>query len=102
MLERAIAAGAMAQGMTPDEMRAQASLMVAAGLLGAPPEIPRALLSEVATALTSFVNQGGALIIEMVPPQRLTIGDLLAQAEAEMFDFAALGLSVAAEPPAED
>ena len=102
MLERAISAGAMAQGMTPDEMRAQASLMVAAGLLGAPPEIPRALLSEVATALTSFVNQGGALIIEMVPPQRLTIGDLLAQAEAEMFDFAALGLSVSAEPPAED
>ncbi|WP_339746105.1 hypothetical protein [uncultured Maricaulis sp.] len=102
LLDRAISAGAASQGLTPDELRAQSGLMIAAGMMGAPPEVPRALLVEAATALTSFVSQGGALVIEMVPPAPLTIGDLMAQAEAEQIDFTALGLSITAEPPAGD
>lgn len=101
MLERAIGAGAASQGITPDEMRAQSGLMIAAGMMAVPPQVPRALLAEAAGALTSFVNQGGALVIEMVPPAPLTIGDLMAQAEAEAVDFTALGLSITAEPPAD-
>ncbi|WP_417469444.1 hypothetical protein [Maricaulis sp.] len=102
MLDRAIKAGAAAQGMTPEELRAQSGLMIAAGMMAAPPELPQALVTEAATALTSFVNQGGTLVIEMAPPELLTIADLMAQVESKMFDFTALGLRIAAEPPAGD
>lgn len=102
LLARGLAAGAAAQGITPEEMRAQAGLMVAAGMMGAPPEVPRTLLSEVAAALTSFINQGGSLSIELAPPVPVTIGELKAQVEDDAIDFTALGLQVTAEPPAGD
>ncbi|WP_417494964.1 hypothetical protein, partial [Maricaulis sp.] len=102
LLDRAIKAAAGAQGMTPEELRAQSGLMIAAGMMAAPPELPQALVTEAATALTSFVNQGGTLVIEMAPPELLTVADLMAQVESKMFDFAALGLRITAEPPAGD
>lgn len=100
MLDRAIAAGAASQGITPEEMRAQVSLMVPVGLLAAPPQVPRALLEQAATAISSFITNGGVLVIDIAPPDTLSVGDLIAQAEAETFDIEALGLSITAEPPA--
>tara|TARA_R110000868_G_scaffold374055_1_gene638426 strand:- start:5189 stop:6832 length:1644 start_codon:yes stop_codon:yes gene_type:complete len=102
LLARGFAAGAAVQGLTPEEMRAQAGLMVAAGMMAAPPEIPRTLLSEVAAALTSFINQGGSLSIELAPPVPVTIGELKTQIEDDAIDFTSLGLQATAEPPAGD
>jgi len=99
LLDRAVRAGAAAQGITPEELRAQSGLMIAAGMMVAPPEMPQALVTEAATALTAFVSEGGTLMIEMAPPEALTIAELMAQLESKMFDFASLGLRISATPP---
>lgn len=99
MLERALAAGAARQDITPEEMRSQAAILVMAGVMSAPPEMPQALLMELATAVSSFIAQGGTLEIVMQPPTPVTIGEIRAQSEAGAIDFEALGLGASAEAP---
>ena len=94
LLERALTAGATAQGVTVDDMRAQAAAMVTLGTVGAPPEVPRPLLMQVSNALVTFINQGGSMTIDMTPPVPLSVADIAAQIEAGSFDYDALGLTV--------
>jgi len=99
ILDRALDAGAAAQGVTKDELRVQAGAMMGLGLMAAPPEIPRPVLAELSTALTNFVNQGGALTVDMTPPAPLSIGDMLLDIEDGTFDYNALGLTFTSEAP---
>ncbi len=99
LLDRALDAGAAAQGVTKDELRVQAGAMMAMGLMAAPPEIPRPVLAELSSALTNFVNQGGSLTVDMTPPEPLSIGQLMVAIEAGTFDYNALGLSFTSEAP---
>ncbi|WP_339332611.1 hypothetical protein [uncultured Maricaulis sp.] len=99
ILDRALDAGAAAQGITKEELRVQAGAMMGMGLMAAPPEIPRPLLAQLSTALTNFVNQGGSLAIDMTPPTPLSIGDMLLDIEAGTFDYNDLGITVSSEAP---
>lgn len=99
LLDRALTAGAAAQGITPDELRVQAGAMIGMGLMSAPPEIPRTLLSQTSMALTNFVNQGGSITFSMAPPQPLPVSQIFEQLESESFDVETLGLTVTAEAP---
>jgi hypothetical protein len=102
MLQRSLAAGAATQGITPEEMRAQASMLVGVGLMSAPPAISRTVLAQIATELAAFINDGGSLDITLAPPQALTVGEIAELGSAETIDFDALGLTVTAQPPAGD
>jgi hypothetical protein len=99
LLDRALDAGAAAQGITKEELRVQAGAMVGMGLMAAPPEVPRPLLAQLSAALTNFVNQGGSLVIEAAPPEPLSVGTMMESVEAGAFDYSALGLTFTAEAP---
>ena len=99
LLDRALEAGASSQGVDKEQMRMQAGLLVGMGMMSAPPEIPRPLLSEFSTALTNFINQGGSMTITMSPEEPISVGELAMQADAGTVDLDALGLSVEAEAP---
>lgn len=98
LLDRALTAGSAAQGMTKAELRQQAGAMIALGMMGAPAEIPRPLISELSEALVSFINEGGTIVIAMEPDQPVSIGELVRAGETGEFDYEAYGLSVTAEP----
>ncbi|MCW5724903.1 MAG: hypothetical protein KIS81_08080 [Maricaulaceae bacterium] len=98
LLDRGMQTAAMAQGMTPDQMRAQAAVLVGFGLAAAPAEIPRPLLAQLSEALAGFISNGGAILLEANPAAPVSIGALAAQAGPDgAFDFEALGISVRAE-----
>ncbi|WP_203290993.1 hypothetical protein [Maricaulis parjimensis] len=99
LLERALEAGAAAQGITTDELRMQAGAMVGMGMMSAPPEIPRPLLSQLSGALTNFINTGGTLTIDATPPEPISFGAILEEIEAGTFDYNDLGLSFTTEAP---
>jgi len=99
LLDRALDAGAAAQGVTKDELRVQAGAMMGMGLMAAPPEIPRPVLAELSSALTNFVIQGGSLTVDMTPPEPLSIGQMMLDIEAGTFDYNALGLTFTSEAP---
>ena len=99
MLDRALEAGAVAQGITTEELRMQAAAMIGVGLLSAPPEIPRPMLTQLSEALTGFINNGGSLTIAATPPEPISIGAIASQVEAGTFDYNALGLTFSAEAP---
>ncbi|WP_417485239.1 hypothetical protein [Maricaulis salignorans] len=99
ILERGFAAAAADQGITPEAMRSQAGVLVLVGLMSAPPEMPQTLVTQLATAVSAFIAQGGTLEIVMQPPFPVTIGEIRARHEAGAVDFEALGLGVTAEAP---
>jgi len=101
LLDRALTAGSAAQGMSKAELRQQAAAMVTLGMLGAPAEIPRPLLTELSQALVGFINEGGTITIAMEPDQPVSVGTLMEQAESEALDFDAMGLTIT-NTPAED
>ncbi len=99
LLDRALTAGAAAQGITTDELRMQAGAMVGMGMMSAPPEIPRPLLSQLSTALTAFINAGGTLTIAVTPPEPVSFGTVYDQIQAGTLDYNTLGLTFTAEAP---
>lgn len=101
LLDRAINAGALAQGVPPEQLRAQAGMMVAMGAMAAPPEVPATLMAELSAAVTEFITNGGSLTIDMSPPEPITLGEIIEQSEAGALDFERLGLTVNAEAPVE-
>jgi len=99
LLDRALEAGAASQGITTEELRMQTAAMIGVGLLSAPPDIPRPLLTQMSEALTAFINQGGSLTVRATPPEPISIGTVSQQIEAGTFDYDALGLSFSAQAP---
>jgi hypothetical protein len=96
LLDRALAALAAEQGVTPDELRAQAGMFMAMGMMAAPPELPRPLLTDASAALTQFITTGGAVTIAMSPDAPYPLVRIFEEMGAEAFDFDALGLRVTA------
>ncbi|MEQ8434012.1 MAG: hypothetical protein RIA71_07205 [Oceanicaulis sp.] len=69
LLDRALTAMAEQQGTTPAQLRSQAGMFVAMGAAMAGDAIPAPLMTELAAALTSFVGQGGAIIVAFEPEE---------------------------------
>jgi len=69
LLDRALIAMAEQQGTTPAQLRSQAHMFVAMGAAMAGDTIPAPLMSQLAGALTSFVGQGGAVVVEFEPEE---------------------------------
>ena len=74
-------------------------ILVMVGLMSAPPEMPQVLVTQLASAVSTFLAQGGTLEIVMQPPVPVSIGEIRAGSEAGAIDFGALGLAVSAEAP---
>ncbi|HAQ36486.1 MAG TPA: hypothetical protein DCQ53_14160 [Alphaproteobacteria bacterium] len=98
LLDRALTAGSAAQGMSKEELRQQAGAMVSLGMLGMPAEIPRPLVSQLSSALVSFINEGGTITISVQPDEPISVGALARAAGDGSFDFDAYGITVTAEP----
>lgn len=94
LIERALAAAATQQGVTPEEVRTQLVGLIGMGVMMAPPEMPRPLVSSLSQALMAFVQQGGTLVIEADPEEPVSVGTIMQQAEAGNFDTALIGLEV--------
>lgn len=101
LLDRALTAGSAAQGMSKAELRQQAAAMITLGMLGAPAEIPRPLLTELSEALVGFINGGGVVTIAMEPDAPVSVGTILEQAESEAVDFEAMGITITHTPAEE-
>jgi hypothetical protein len=69
LLDRALTAIAEQQETTPAQLRSQAGLFVAMGAAMAGDAIPAPLMGQLAGALTSFVGQGGSVIVEFEPAE---------------------------------
>ena len=97
LLDRSFSAYAQMNGVTPAQMRVQASALIGLGLSALPAEIPRPFLNAIAQPLSEFVREGGTLVIALDPPQPVPLPALTSP--AGQFDIDRLGLSVSVERP---
>ncbi|MGP1275768.1 MAG: hypothetical protein ACQRW7_10145 [Caulobacterales bacterium] len=95
LLDRSFSAYADMNGVTPDQMRVQASALIALGLSALPAEIPRPFLNAIAQPLSDFVRDGGTLVIRLDPPEPVALPDLTSPSGE--FDIDRLGLGVRVE-----
>jgi hypothetical protein len=102
LMDRALTAASAMQGVSKEQLRMQAGGIIALGTMGAPAEIPRALLSEFSTAMTDFIANGGSVEVRMTPEEPVSVADLVAQAEGGNLDYEAMGISITAIPPEGD
>ncbi|MGJ3231813.1 MAG: hypothetical protein ACFE0P_08445 [Oceanicaulis sp.] len=93
LLDRALSLMAERQGVTPAELRAQAGLFVAMGAAMAAGSVPGDLMSQISTAMTSFVGQGGALVIAFEPDEPVSAARFVNEGETDLS-----GVSVRHEP----
>jgi len=97
LLDRSLGAMAEMQGVTPEQLRVQAGAYVALGAAFAGELVPPQLLSQLQSALTGFIGQGGTLTVTMAPPEPVSMGVLVENGGAT--DAEALGLSVTHDAP---
>lgn len=95
LLDRSFSAYAQMSGVTPAQMRVQASALVALGLSALPAEIPRPFINAIAQPLSEFIRDGGTLVIRLDPPQPVALPGLTGP--DGQFDIDRLGLSVSVE-----
>ena len=98
LLERGLTAAGQMQGMDADTMRQQIVGFIGMGMMMAPPEVPQALLASASAALTSFVQEGGTLVISADPEEPVSMGAIIDSATAGNFDADMISLSVNHEP----
>ena len=98
ILDRAFGAMASQQGIAPEQARAQASALVLLGAASAGPIVPAPLMTELTSAVSGFLNNGGSVTVEMRPTSPTSIGDMMMLVEQEQPDIDRLGISVSAEP----
>lgn len=97
LLDRSFSAYALMNGVTPQQMRVQASALVALGLSALPAEIPRPFINAIAQPLSDFVRDGGTLVISLYPQEPVPLPELTSP--AGNFDIDRIGLSVSVERP---
>ncbi|XBQ17330.1 MAG: hypothetical protein ABL308_05480 [Oceanicaulis sp.] len=97
LIDRSLAMAAEMQGVTPAELRAQASMMtamMAPMVLGG---LPRTVQAEMVTALSGFIGEGGTLIVGLEPETPISASVFMAE-DPSQIDVEALGLAVRREP----
>lgn len=97
LLDRSLGMLAAMQGVSPEQLRVQAGAYVALGAAFAGDMVPAPLLSELQTALTGFIGQGGILTVSLEPEEPVSVGAFMGTGGAP--DTAALGLSVRHDAP---
>ena len=98
ILDRAFGAMASQQGIAPEQARAQASALVLLGAASAGPLVPAPLMTELTTAVSGFLNNGGSVTVGMRPTSPTTVGDMMMIVEQDEPDIDRLGISVSADP----
>ena len=93
LLDRVLSMMAEQQGVTPAQLRSQAGLFVAmgAGMLGG--SVPPELTTQLSGALTNFIGQGGALVVEFDPEDPVSAARFMAEDGPDL-----TGLAVRHEP----
>lgn len=102
LLDRALTAGSAMQGVPKENLRMQAGGMVALATMAAPAEIPRELLAEFSTAITSFIAEGGTVEVRIAPDEPVSVGDLVEEAASGAVDYEAAGITISAIPPEDE
>ncbi|MFC4725852.1 hypothetical protein AB6B38_10580 [Glycocaulis abyssi] len=100
LLDRSFSAYAQMSGVTPAQMRVQASALIALGLSALPAEIPRPFINAISRPLSDFVRDGGTLIITLDPPEPVPLPALVSPSGE--FDIDRLGLAVNVERPGQE
>lgn len=79
IIDKGFALAAAEQGADPKELRMQIAGMVSAlPILGADSGVDMALLTEVSSAASDFIKEGGTLTISLNPEDPILVGDLMA------------------------
>jgi hypothetical protein len=60
--------------------------------------VPAPLMSELTSAVSSFLNNGGSVTVGMRPTSPTSVGDMMMIVEQDEPDIDRLGISVSAEP----
>jgi hypothetical protein len=97
LLDRSLGMLAEMQGVTPEQLRVQAGAYVALGAAFAGELVPPQLLSELQTALTGFIGQGGTLTVTLAPDEPVSMSEFMAEGSTP--DAGRLGLSVSHDAP---
>lgn len=93
LLERGVRMAGEMQGVTPEEARMQAATMLGLGIAMGGGMLPEGLAIEIGSALSTFINQGGAVEITLNPASPVGMDRLMNVAE-DMSVLRDLGLSV--------
>ena len=79
IIDKGFALAAAEQGVDPKELRMQIAGMVSAvPVLGADSGVDMALMTEVSSAASDFIKQGGTLTISLDPEDPILVSDLMA------------------------
>lgn len=98
LLDRALDAAAQTQGVTREEVRSQVVGFIGMGVMMAPAEVPRPLITALSTALTDFVQEGGTVVIEAQPEEPVPLGTVIESIETGTFQPEQIGLEVSHQP----
>lgn len=93
LLERIMALTAQNQGVSPEQARMQAAGMLGLGIAMGGAILPEGVVLQMGTALSAFINQGGAVEINLSPAAPVGMDRLMNVAE-DMSVLADLGLTV--------
>ncbi|WBQ12212.1 hypothetical protein L2D00_10195 [Hyphomonadaceae bacterium BL14] len=93
LLERVMTLNAQTQGVTPEQARMQAATMMGLGIAMGGGMLPEGLAIELGAALSAFINQGGAVEINLNPAAPVGMDRLMNVAE-DMSVLRELGLTV--------
>ncbi len=93
LLERGVTMASQMQGVSPQEARMQAAAMLSLGIAMGGAMLPDGVALQIGSALSAFINDGGAVEITLNPAAPVPMDRLMNVAE-DMSVIADLGLSV--------
>ncbi len=82
------------QGGTADALKTQAKAMLGFATMAAQDEAQQKLATELVAALTTLIDNGGTLTIDMSPKTPISLGTIAMGSMSGQFDVEALGLSI--------
>jgi len=97
IVDRGFKFAAEQQGGTAEQLKTQAKAMLGFATMAAQDEAQQKLATEMVAALTTLIDNGGTLTIDMNPEKPVNFGDVAMGGMGGNIDVAALGLSVKTE-----
>ncbi|PHS40477.1 MAG: hypothetical protein COA91_03550 [Robiginitomaculum sp.] len=94
IVDRGFKFAAAQQGGTADALKSQAKAMLGFATMAAQDEAQQKLATEMVAALTTLIDNGGTLTIDMNPGSPVNIGEIVMGGMSGQFDVEALGLSI--------
>lgn len=93
-IDRSFKLAAKQKGGTPEQLKQQAKMGLAFAGMMAKDEAQQKLATELSTAVTKLIDEGGTLVIDMNPDSEVNLGALMAGGKGGNFDISKLGITI--------